>query len=378
MKLLTPINIHGMKLKNRLVFPAVVSRLANKEGYVTKDLKGRVLRIADGGVGMIVLEATSIMDRKSGNLLKLNDDKYIPGLKELVSEVHQKSKAKIGIQLIHFLKLSRSGYRQTIEELSLIDIQQIVEDFKYAASRAKEAGFDFIEIHCAHAYTLSSFLSLRNKRSDDYGNNLEGRMKLVKEVLEVVKKEVGENYTVGCRINGDEFILGGSTLKQSSAIAENLAKWGMHYISISAGGKFEDGLVFDGIVWPYSGYSGSRAMPPAYMPDGVNVYLVEEIRNVVNSYGVAVIGAGKIPNPKYAESILDDLKADLIALGRPLICDPDWPNKTKKFEWDNIVLCKYCGGCTDNDRNFEPVVCCQWPKGSLNAPRNFLPKRKGR
>jgi len=162
-------------------------------------------------------------------------------------------------------------------------------------------------------------------------------------------------------------------LKQSSTISEKLAKWGIHYISVSAGGKFEDGLVFDGVVWPYSGYSGTRAMPTAYMPDGVNVYLAEEIRKVVNPYRVPVIAAGKITTPEFAESILEAKKADLIALGRPLICDPDWPNKAKSFKWDDIVYCKYCGGCTDNDRNFQPVVCRQWPKGSLNAPGNFLP-----
>ena len=371
MKLFEPYKIHRMAVKNRLVFPAVVSRLASLEGHVTRDLKDRVLRIAAGGVGMIVLEAAGIMDRKSGNLLKIHDDKYIAGLRELVAEVHKQSKAKIGIQLIHFLKISRSGYRQTVEELSIADIRQIVKDFASAAGRVKEAGFDFAELHCAHAYTLSSFLSRRNKRTDAYGKNLAGRMRLVNEVLEAVKTTVGDDFTVGCRLNGDEFVLGGNTLKQSCVIAENLARQGIHYLSVSAGGKFEDGLVFEGIVWPYSGYSGTRAMPPAYMPEGVNVYLAETIRDVVKSYDIPVIAAGKIPTPAYAESILQESRADLIALGRPLICDPDWPVKAESSREEDIVLCKYCGGCTDNDRKFEPVVCRQWPRGSLNAPANF-------
>jgi 2,4-dienoyl-CoA reductase-like NADH-dependent reductase (Old Yellow Enzyme family) len=375
LKLFKPINIHGMELENRIIFPAVVSRLASEDGYVTEALRERVLRIATGGVGLIVLEAAGIMDRKSGTLLKIFDDKFISGLKELAEEVHRKSKAKLGIQLVHFLKLSRSGYRQTVEELSLNDIEQIVEDFGAAALRVKKAGFDSLEIHCAHAYTLSSFLSLRNKRKDEYGRNIEGRMRIVKEVLAKVKSAVGEDFPLGCRLNGDEFILGGNTLQQSRLIAANLANWGIHYLSVSAGGKFEDGQVFDGIAWPYSGYSGTRTMPTKEMPDGVNVYLAEEIRKIVSPYGIPVATAGKIPTPEFAEAILEAPKADLIALGRPLICDPDWPNKAKDFCWHDIVYCKYCGKCTDNDRNFEPVVCSQWPKGSLNAPADFLPRR---
>ncbi len=371
MKLFEPVTVNKMTLQNRVVYPAVVSRLASIEGFVTRELKNRVLRIAKGGVGMIVLEPAGIIARKSGNLLKIHDDKYISGLKELVSEVHKNSGAKIGIQLIHFLKISRSGYRQTLEDLSITEIKQITEDFYSAAERIKTAGFDFIELHCAHAYTLSSFLSLRNKRRDAYGNNMEGRMRLISEVCTAVNKAVGHDYTIGCRINGDEFILGGNTLKQSCVIAERLVQTGVHYISVSAGGKFEDGLIYDGIAWPYSGYSGARAMPPAYMPEGVNVYLAEAIRNVVRSYQVPVIAAGKIQTPVYAESLLKEGKADLVALGRPLICDPDWPVKVENGRSGEIVLCKYCGGCTDNDRNFEPVVCRQWPKGSLDAPVNF-------
>lgn len=155
------------------------------------------------------MEPAAIMDRKSGLLLKIFDDKFVPGLKQLVTEVHEKTQTKIGIQLVHFLKLSRSGYRQTVEDLSIEDIKQIVEDFGAAAARVKTAGFDCIELHCAHAYTLSSFLSLLNKRRDEYGGNIEGRFKIVKEVFNKVKSVVGEKFTVGCRINGDEFVLGG-------------------------------------------------------------------------------------------------------------------------------------------------------------------------
>lgn len=376
LKLFEPIKIHEMMLENRTVYPAVVSRLAHEEGFVTDNLRDRILRIARGGVGLIILEPAAIIDRKSGTLLKIFDDKFIPGLKQLVTEVHEKTQAKIGIQLIHFLKLSKSGYRETVEDLSMGDIKQIVEDFGAAAARVKTAGFDCIELHCAHAYTLSSFLSLLNKRRDEYGRDIEGRIKIVKEVLSKVKMAVGEKFTVGCRINGDEFVSGGSTLLQTRTIVEMLSKMGIHYVSISAGGKFEDGQIFDGIVWPYSGYSGMRTMPPSYMPEGVNVYLAGDLRKIASLYNVPVFIAGKISHPDFTESILLEEKADLVALGRQLICDPDWPNKVKNNIWGDIVYCKYCGGCTENDRKFQPVVCRQWPKGSLQAPENFSPKSK--
>lgn len=369
MKLFENIQVGKMSLTNRIVYPALVDRLARDDGFTTPELEERVLRIARGGVGLFILQAAGVGNQKSGQLLRINDDKYIEGLKKLTDKVHSQSKAKIGIQLIHFLKISRSGYRQMVEDLSHEDIKDIVDNFGEAALRAVKAGFDCIEVHCAHAYTLSSFLSLKNKRQDEYGKNIEGRMRIVEEITRRIQQKVGDRITIGVRLNGDEFILGGNTLKQSRVIAKRLAELGYQYISVSAGGKFEDGLVEKGMTSPYSGYSGSRTMPKNYMPDGVNVYLAKDIKQAILPHDVPIITAGKVPTPELAESILQAGDADLIGLARPLLCDPEWPAKAGTGKVDEIVYCKYCGLCNVDDANFVPVVCHQWPKGSLQAPK---------
>lgn len=368
MKLFENLQVGRMSLANRIVYPALVDRLAGDDGFTTPELVERVMRIARGGVGLFILQAAGVANQKSGQLLRISDDKYIEGLKQLTDRVHSETQAKIGIQLIHFLKISRSGYRQMVEDLSHDEIQEIVADFGDAALRAVEAGFDCIEIHCAHAYTLSSFLSLRNKRQDEYGKTIEGRLRIVEEVTRQVREKVGDRITLGVRLNGDEFILAGNTLSQSRIIARRFAELGYEYISVSAGGKFEDGLVEKGMTSPYSGYSGSRTMPKKYMPDGVNVYLAGDIKKAILPHQVPIITAGKIPSPELAESILQAGAADLIGLARPLLCDPEWPEKARNGKFDEIVYCKYCGLCNVDDANFVPVVCHQWPKGSIQAP----------
>lgn len=374
MKLFEGLQVGRMSLANRIVYPALVDRLARDDGFTTPELVERVLRIARGGVGLFVLQAASVANQKSGQLLRLNDDKYIDGLKQLTDRVHAETNAKIGVQIIHFLKISRSGYRQIVEDLSHEEIKEIVANFGDAALRAQKAGFDCIEVHCAHAYTLSSYLSLRNKRTDEYGKTIEGRLRIVEEVTQRIREKVGDSLTIGVRLNGDEFILGGNTLSQSRVIAKRLAELGYEYISVSAGGKFEDGLVEQGMTSPYSGYSGSRTMPKNYMPDGVNVYLAKDIKEAILPYKVPVITAGKIPTPELAESLLQAGDADLIGLARPLLCDPEWPNKAKEGKFSEIIHCTYCGSCNVDDANFRTVVCHQWPKGTLQAPIPFLPK----
>lgn len=233
MKLFENIQVGKMLLENRIVYPALVDRLARDDGYTTDELVERVMRITKGGVGLFILQAAGVLDRKSGQLLKISDDKFIDGLKRLTDKVHEETKSKIGVQIIHYMKIARSGYRQMVEDLPKEEIRDIVEYFGDAAVRAQKAGFDCIEVHCAHAYTLSSFLSLRNKRKDEYGGSLEGRFRIVKEITQRIQEKVDGNLTLGVRMNGDEFILNGNTLKQSREIARKLAELGYEYISVS-------------------------------------------------------------------------------------------------------------------------------------------------
>jgi len=169
---------------------------------------------------------------------------------------------------------------------------------------------------------------------------------------------------IGARINGDEFTLGGNTLKQSTQIAVRLAENGIYYISVSAGGKFEDARQKPGSpLEPYTtGYSGSRAIPPSWMPEKVNVYLCSHKKKILNSkeHRIPLITAGKIPTAKSAKEIIKTKEADMIAIARPILCDPDWPKKHHEGREGDIRKCIYCNECRNLDAAHEKVVCKQW------------------
>ena len=375
MKLCEPYAI-GTKLTlvNRIMVPAIVTRLATVEGNVTDALIERYLLYARGGAGIVVTEAVSVKEQKSGPLLRLNDDSFIPGLKRLTELVHGESDAKIATQLVHFLKIARSGYRQKVEDLPLNDVKEIPELFACAALRARSAGFDAVELHFAHAYTMSSFLSRYNQRKDEYGGSLENRLRLAKEVVKAARKAAGKDYVLGARINGDEFTRGGNTLAQSRVIALRLAESGLDYISISAGGKFEDAIPRHGeSLDPYTGYSGSRTMPPTWMPEKVNVYLASDIKRTLTVAGFTtpIVTAGRIPTAQVAETIIQNNEADLVAIARPILCDPFWPKKFQEGRDHEILKCIYCNQCRDSEGDFEPVVCVQWKKDKNMTPIAF-------
>ena len=375
MKLFEPYAI-GTKLTlvNRIMVPAIVTRLATVEGNVTDALIERYLLYARGGAGIVVTEAVSVKEQKSGPLLRLNDDSFIPGLKRLTELVHGESDAKIATQLVHFLKIARSGYRQKVEDLPLNDVKEIPELFACAALRARSAGFDAVELHFAHAYTMSSFLSRYNQRKDEYGGSLENRLRLAKEVVKAARKAAGKDYVLGARINGDEFTRGGNTLAQSRVIALRLAESGLDYISISAGGKFEDAIPRHGeALDPYTGYSGSRTMPPNWMPEKVNVYLASDIKRTLTVAGFTtpIVTAGRIPTAQVAETIIQNNEADLVAIARPILCDPFWPKKFQEGRDHEILKCIYCNQCRDSEGDFEPVVCVQWKKDKNMTPIAF-------
>ena len=185
MKLFEPLDIGGTLIPNRIMVPAMVSRLSGEDGFVNQDITNRYVRYAQGGAGLIVIEAMAVHHAKAGPLLRISDDRFIPGLAALAQCIHDTSGSKVVPQIIHFMKVSKSGWRQTIDMLSLAEIDRIVEEFGDAVARAREAKFDGAELHSAHAYTLASFLSRTNPRKDEYGGEtLEGRLRLISRILE--------------------------------------------------------------------------------------------------------------------------------------------------------------------------------------------------
>ncbi|WP_417623487.1 NADH:flavin oxidoreductase [Paremcibacter congregatus] len=370
--ILTPLTINGMQVPNRTVVPAMVTRLSGEDGYVNQAIIDRYVSYAKGDVGLIIVEAMAIHQSKSGPLLRISDDKFIEGHRKLTDAIHRTSQSKVVPQIIHFMKVARSGWRQTIDMLSEDDITAIIRDFGDAALRAKEAGYDGVELHSAHAYTLSSFLSRHNKRRDRYdGRSLEGRLRMFGDVMAEVRSKVGKDFPIGVRFLADEMIKDGYTLEDSRLIALRMAQLGVDYISLSVGGKFEDAILQDGLPpYPYTGYSGERCMPGASFPKMPHIHYAAAIKEMINAKGfdIPVISVGKINAPEDAERLLAEGKADMIGMARQLLADPNWPKKVAQDREQDIVTCIYCNVCKQLDEKFKEVTCFLWPKGYLQAP----------
>lgn len=371
--LFDPFTLNGLTLPNRICVPAMVTRLCGEDGFVNQDITDRYTAFARGEAGLIVVEAMAVHRSKSGPLLRICGDEFKPGLSELARKMHAISPSKVAPQIIHFLKISRSGWRQKVSDLSIDDIQQIVREYSQAALRARECGFDAVELHMAHAYTLSSFLSRLNARRDDYGGSLENRLRAPLEVLAAVRAAVGGDFAVGVRFDADECIKGGYTVEESRVIALRLAQGGADWLSLSAGGKFEDAQAREGEpLYPYTGYSGERTMPGANYPDGANLYMAEGVKTYLRAHNVStpVLATGKISTPELAERVLREGHADLIGIARPILADPMWPKKAREGRFDKVIRCCYANVCKAKDEHFQTVSCFLWPKGAKQAPES--------
>lgn len=371
--LFSPLDVGNLVLPNRLVLPAMVTRLSGEDGLVNDDIRARYTRFARGGVGLIVVEAMAVHSAKSGPLLRISSDEFKPGLVDLCRRIHDAGPSKVVPQIIHFLKISRSGWRQTVDMLSTADIDAIVDAYGEAALRARACGFDGVELHMAHAYTLSSFLSRLNPRRDAYGGSLANRLRLPLRVVQRVRERVGDDFTIGVRFLGEECIRNGYTVLDAGPIAVELARAGAHYVSLSAGGKFEDARVIQGEpLYPYTGYSGDRCMPGGAYPDGANLYIPEAVRGSLRTAGLStpVVAVGKIGSLALAARVIERGQGDLVGMARALLADPDLPNKWRSGREDAVVRCVYGNVCKALDENFRRVDCTLWPKRLGQAPES--------
>ncbi|MEZ5989337.1 MAG: NADH:flavin oxidoreductase [Planctomycetota bacterium] len=370
--LFTPLAVGPVTLPNRVVVTAMVTRLSGEDGHVNDAVVERYRRFAEGGAGLIVVEASAVHGARSGPLLRASDDGFVPGLARLADAVHAGGPGKVYLQIIHFLKVARSGWRQRIGELPADELEALPDLFAAAALRAAAAGFDGVELHMAHAYTMSSLLSRRNRRGDDYGGSLDNRLRLPSEVVRRVLAAVPAGFGVGVRFDAEECIKSGYSVPDAVAFARRFAELGVHYVSLSAGGKFEDAIHRPGHpLYPYTGYSGDRCMPGAQYPDLFNLYMAEGVRAGLRRHGHAtpVVGAGKVPGPELAERILREGRCDLVGCARSLLADPYWPAKALAGRADDIVRCIYCNVCKSLDENFRKVRCYLWPPEAEHGPR---------
>jgi 2,4-dienoyl-CoA reductase-like NADH-dependent reductase (Old Yellow Enzyme family)/thioredoxin reductase len=358
MKLFTPINIGKLEVKNRIVMPAMATGFASEDGQVTERMISYYEERAKGGVGLIILEYTGVERR--GRPLPMQNmidmDRFIPGLQKLV-EVIKKHGAKAAIQLQHGgIKASAKitqiqpvgpsdfpdyplGMGPPPRALTIKEIHNLVLAFGEAARRAKEAGFDAIELHCTHSYLIDQFMSPRfNQRTDTYGGSIENRARFACEIIECMKEKVGKDYPIICRMTGDEFVRGGITLKDAKVTAKLLVESGADCLHVSVG-------ISDNMI---------PTLPMSF-PQGFFLHLAEGIKKEVN---VPVIGVGKISNPEFAERALTEGKCDLVAMGRALIADPYLPKKAKEGKEEDIIPCIYCNqGCISRISDWLDITC---------------------
>jgi NAD(H)-dependent 7beta-hydroxy-3-oxo-delta4-cholenoic acid oxidoreductase len=320
-KLFSPISIGSMGLKNRIVMAPMNSRLGNEDGTVSQRLIDYYEARAKGGAGLIILPSISV-DRISPfkNNLVLWDDKFIPSFRDVTEAVHAHG-TKVAPQLCH----PAPGMRP-LSSLNLQDMRRMTGQFGDAARRAREAGCDGIELHAAHARLLlgSSISALCNRRTDAYGGSIEGRLRLLIEVIEHIRQKVGRDFPIMIRISGDELVPGGRNIRETQYIAPILAEVGIDAFDMSVG-------VFGHPLMGGTAGAGS--------PEGVTVPYSKAVKEVVD---VPVIAVGRINNPRYAEDIVRRDEADMVALGRALIADPEWPKKAAEGRFDDIAPCVGC------------------------------------
>jgi 2,4-dienoyl-CoA reductase-like NADH-dependent reductase (Old Yellow Enzyme family) len=426
--------------EQRTWVPAMVPWRATEEGFVTPDVLDWYARFADGRPGVLVVEATGIRDVPSGPLLRIGDDRFVPGLSRLVDLVRRRSggHTRLFIQLIDFVAVRRRpepgtffarylevdealrgrladatgeahwhgapvaevrahlsaaprsvveaalsprelesldyGYRERIWDMHLPHIRALPSVlpglFAEAARRAQEAGFDGVELHYAHAYTMASFLSRLNTRDDGYGGSREGRVRLPLEVLAAVRARVGAGFTVGIRYLGDEVVAGGSDVDDAAWFGVKLAEAGADYLSVSKGGRFEDAKQpkVGEAVYPYTGESGHECMPTvvsdARGPFGRNVPLAATIRRAVREAGheTPVVTSGGIATFEQAEQILARGEADAVAAARQTLADPDWFTKVRLGLGAQVRRCEFTNYCEGLDQRHKQVTCKLWDR----------------
>lgn len=271
-----------------------------------------------------------------------------------------------------------AGERERVTDLDLPHIRDLPEAlpplFSAAAQRAKQAGFDGVELHYAHAYTMASFLSATNTRTDGYGGSREGRARLPLEVYRAVRREVGDGFTVGARFLCDEMIEGGSGVEDASAFAVSFAREGMDFLSLSTGGKFDDAKQpkVGEVAYPYTGRSGYECMPTALSdergPYARNVPQQARVRAAVRAAGLdtPVVVAGGIGEFSLAEGILARGEGDIIGAARQSLADPDWFLKVRAGQASAVRRCIYSNYCEGLDQKHRAVTCQLWDRLELS------------
>ena len=365
-QLFKPLKIGPLRLKNRITMAPLYLGYAAEGGRISPLLLDHYREMAASGAAMIMVENASITPGGSGSTrtLRCDHNRYLPDLERLAGTI-KGEKCRAGLQINHAGRFARvaepvapsavSAFGTTPRALLKKEIRTIQKQYAKAALRVKQAGFDLVELHGGTGYLLAQFVSPRtNQRNDEYGGDLENRIRFPLEVLSRVKDAVGD-FPVGFRFRVDEWLPDGLRPNESVVLARALEKGGAAYLS-AMGGTYES-FFLPQIV--------KRSKRPGYMASLAAV--------VKKNVRVPVIAAGRISTPAKAEAILAEKKADLIGLARMLWVDPLWPQKARRGQGRAIVKCSpNCDACLQLVMKGRPAFCPRWPSEKRAAYRELF------
>lgn len=364
----SPINIGTVTVPNRFVVPPMGNNFANTDGSMSERSAAYYEARAKGGFGLITIESTVVYKQAKGGPRKpcLFSDEVVPSFKRVADACHAYG-AKVSIQLQHAgpegnskltgypLKaasaIAPSAGREIPEAMPTEEVYRLIECYGDAARRAQLAGIDMVEVHCAHGYLVSTFISARtNKRTDEFGGCFENRMRLPRLIIENIRKKTGGNMPILCRINARDEGDGGVDVHDAAAIAAYLEQvCGVDAIHVTRSIH-----IHDEFMWA-----------PNITHGGFNAELGAEIKRAVS---VPVILVGRFTEPQYAELLVKQGRADLIAFGRQSIADPELPNKARNGQLEKLTPCIACLlGCVPNMLQGRPITCAMNPCAGREA-----------
>jgi 2,4-dienoyl-CoA reductase-like NADH-dependent reductase (Old Yellow Enzyme family)/thioredoxin reductase len=379
------LTVKGVSIRNRIVMPAMNSNFAEADGSVGEQFTRYYVERGKGGVGLIIISPAYIdpAARKRVGSLLLHEDRFIPKLKTFTDAIHATG-AKVLQQLNHNGRLLTSSKDlktsakpgsavgpsaiphlltgEIPHVLNVEEIKELTDKFGQAARRAKEAGFDGVEINGAHGYLINEFFSLySNRRTDEYGGNLNNRIRFPLEVYRRVRELTGNNFLVSYRLSAREFAPVETPLEDVIELCQRLDREGVDFLHISAGNSETPAMLLK--VGPFG------SVPPGCYAD-----LAAAIKARVK---IPVIAVGRINTPEIAEQILSQGKADLVATGRALIADPHWPGKAFRGELDKIRKCVGCHqGCSERISQEKGITCLYNPEVGREGELSLSSEKK--
>ena len=358
--LFTPFTVGSVTVRNRIVVPGHATLFMPADGLPTERMLHYWLAKARGGVGLIMTHVHNVMPRHTGAPpVALQTDAIVPAYRKVVDALHDEG-VKFFLQLNHVggegnsrmfggvvlapsaVRSTRANFlptaQETPHEMEIKDIDEVVEAFRQAASKAREAGFDGVEIQGEVSFMLAQFMSpARNHRQDSYGGSLDNRLRFAREVIAAVRGGIGSDRVVGMRISGDEYFEGGLTLDDTLLIVPRLEATGqLDFIHVGAGP------------------GAASHIPPSYRKAGSFVYLTEAIRKVTD---LALICSQRVNDPLIAESVLASGAADLVSMNRAIMTDPEMPTKAREGRLEEIRHCIACNECIARGRIGMPIAC---------------------